>query len=435
MSEERHGDDVKQPLPLLDTPMLSPGQAETGNPVAAADGLQLTWVSQRADLAPLYAEWRDLAAATDADVYLWPDWFDTWWDHFGAERQLACLVARQQGHLVGVLPFAIERIRVGPISIRVARFAGTDPHCIVLRVPVDPLCVASMIGDSFSHLLGPERCDAISLTPVSARSDLASLTHAICASHSAMQLTDIPDGAHVVFDLPHDFETYLGQLSKNRRSQFRRDIQGLEAAYAMTTQVTLPTAQEFTDFVAFHTQQWQAVGMAGHFGDWPGSQGFYTDFATRVAAAARPGPVQLHTQTGRMGPLATQFVLVRGPAAQWRLPARTVEIAADRFSIGKVGLLLMIKQLITDGVTLIEAGRGEYDYKLAYGGQRIPVHRMVISPASSSGRRRLRVLLVWANLIHLFYYRLWFWKIAPRMRRMTGQQPRPLWRTWIRTRL
>ena len=391
------------------------------------------WIDRPEALAALRDEWQQLADSTGADFYLMPDWFKTWWSHFGLRRQLACLVVRQRGVLVGLLPFSLETVWVGPMPIRVARIAGTDPHCIVFSLPVLPEIRGEVIKMAIDGLFGALRCDVVSFTPLSDRADFLAAIRQIPANEPSLRIVDVSAGTHVIFDLPDTSEAYLStRLSKKRRSQYRRDLAGLDRDFAMTTHVTVPDTDEFARFVNFHNLQWRAAGMGGHFSDWPGSTAFYTDVALRSGTGRGAA---LYSQTGTIGPLATQFALIGGQTCHWRLPARTLDVNADKLSIGKVGLLLMIDQLIGAGIRRIEAGRGDYDYKLAYGGESVPVHRIVVGRASASGRLRLALLLGWSNLLNLLYYRIWFQRLAPRLRRLTGAKPRPLWRAWIRSRV
>ena len=198
----------------------------------------------------------------------------------------------------------------------------------------------------------------------------------------------------------------------------------------MQRAVRQPDRADFADFAEFHARQWLAVGKGGHFSDWAGSLAFYCDLADRRGS---DGPVRFFHLDGRDAPLATQFALISGRTAHWRLPARTLDPEADKFSIGKVGLIDMIEGLIGLGVQRIEAGRGEYGYKLSYGGQSVPVSRLLLGP--SAGARSLALLLAWSDLIHLLHYRIWFLKLVPRMRQLTGGQPGPLWSYWRKTRL
>jgi CelD/BcsL family acetyltransferase involved in cellulose biosynthesis len=394
---------------------------------------RVLWIEQPEALWTLHAEWQALACRTDAEVYLRPDWVSTWWDHFGTDRTLACLTIREGERLIGLLPFCVERIWAGPVPVRIARLAGTDTHCIVSRLPLEVDVTAMALYEALRHLLTSQGCHAVSFTPVS---DLAIhlpvLRDIIGGKQPGLALHEERDGSHVIFDLPGDFPTWLARLSKKRRSQFQRDLRALQAQYAMQETEIVPNGVAIAKFVEFHNQQWQAVGRGGHFSDWPGSEAFYRDLADRPAVEP---PMRLYALTGTTGPLATQFSLIGGSTAQWRLPARCLDPEAERLSIGKVGLLRMIEAMIGHGIVRIEAGRGDYDYKLSYGGQSIAVWRFLVFRNKRRDKLRLQWLLVWGDLLHLFYYRIWFMKLAPKLRKHFGLAPRPLWCGWIRTRL
>lgn len=395
-------------------------------------GLDLSWVDTIAALEPLYPEWHALAGRVGADVYMFPGWFGAWWVHFGAARTPRVLVARRDGRLVGLLPFCMETIWAGPWPMRIARLAGTDPYCMVFTLPVEPAETDLVLKLALRDLLGRFGCAAVSFTPVSNQADHLAALQSL-AQTSELRVTDLPDGSHVMFPLPDSFETFLAtRLSKKRRSQFRRDFAGLEARFGMTSARSVPDAAAFARFVAFHNQQWQAIGYGGHFADWPNSAAFY---GTVCAGSDPDHGVGLFEQVGQDGPLATQFALISGTTAHWRLPARSLDPEADHLSVGKVGLVLMIKTLIEAGYRRIEAGRGEYDYKLVYGGENVPVHRVVISGAGAFAGLRLRALLAWVDLMDIGFYKIWFKRIHPRLRKITGGASRPLWRAWIRSRL
>ena len=393
----------------------------------------ISWVDRPEILEPLLAEWQRLAFLTQADIYLTPAWFSIWWSHFGAGRGFACLVARHGEALVGILPFCIETFWLGPMRMRVARLAGTDPHCMIFTLPIERDVAPKILREACRYLLGPGGCDTISLKPVSERADFLPLLMQIQGSSADLTVTDLPLGSHVIFDLPDSFDTYLRtRLSKKRRAHFRQNLKGLESSFATEAHLLVPNAREFDAFVALHNAQWQAVGKGGHFADWPNSAAFFRALTT----VSLPGfGIQFDSLEGSRGPLATQFSLICGQTAHWRLPARSLDQNAERLSIGQVGLVLMIKGLIETGVRRIEGGRGEYDYKLSLGGENVPVHRLLISRATSISKVRLRLLMSYVDLLNLFYYRVWFKKLAPRLRRLTGGKPRPLWRIWIRTRI
>jgi len=398
------------------------------NNESVSESLEISWFSSVDDLRPIQHEWRELADQTGADFYMWPDWFFVWWKHFGHGRTLACIVLRQNGDLVGILPFCLETVWLGPVPIRSARLAGTDPHCIVLNLPVLGGTGVDILQESLTYLLKDKARHVVSLTPVS---DLSALVTSVNSTDQPFHLKTESIGSHVVFDLPETFDEFLMRLSKKRRAQFRRDVRALDGQFSMQSRIAFPDAGEFQEFVDFHNLQWQSVGKGGHFCDWPGSVKFYQEISDTIEPK---GKIQFHELTGSSGPLSTQFALVSGATCHWRLPARSIDPKAEKLSIGKVGLLLMIKQLIKNGVQRIEAGMGEYDYKISYGGTNIGLSRVVVCPDTAVGRFRLSLLLKWSSFLDLVHYRIWFKKLAPRVRKLTGWRPHALWKSWIRTR-
>ena len=401
--------------------------------------LDLTWITAAADLAPLQAEWQALATRVRADVFTLPDWFAVWWDHFGRGQRLHCLVARHQGRLVGVLPFCSRVLWIGPLPLRIARLAGFDPNCIAFQLALEDDWARPVFAAALQHLLGPDSCAAVSFTPVSDLAGYLPVLHGLGEAGGKFALCDDPAGSHVIFDFTGSFDDYLALLTKKRRSQFRRDVKGLQDIFAMTRDDFAPDATEFDEFVSFHGQQWQATGKGGHFNDWPGSAAFYHDVAARTAKGAKL--VQLDRLNGTGGPngkggaLATEFSLLAGPTAHWRLPARRLDPDVDRLSAGKVVFILMFERMIKAGITRVEAGRGDYGYKLDYGGQSVAVHRLIVTGGGGMAWLRLKAVLGWADLLNLLYYRIWFLKLSPRLRQRSGGKPQPLWRSWIRTRL
>ncbi len=414
------------------------------NTVAQQHGIAVSWLDKPAELSALGTEWQDLADRVGADVFMRPDWMAVWWPHFGAGRQLACMVAHRDGVLIGVLPFVVERIWLGLLPLRIARLAGIDPNCIAFQLSLEDAWAKPVLQAAMLHLICNLGCSAVSFTPVSDVAGHLAILQGLSGQdlnldpgHNPkrgpnLAVLDEEAGSHITFDFTPKFDDYLARLTKKRRGQFRRDVKGLKELFGMTQSHFVPNAEAFDDFIAFHALQWQAVGRGGHFVDWPGSAAFYHDLAAQTAATKL---VQLDLMSGTDGALASEFSLVAGHTAHWRLPARRLDADVDRLSAGKVVFLLMFERMIAGGITRIEAGRGDYGYKIEYGGQTVPVHRLIVSGGSRLARLRLKLLLRYSDLLHLLYYRIWFLKLAPRLRKLTGGRARPLWRSWIRSRL
>lgn len=399
--------------------------------------LAFEWVDGAPALQDITDEWSLLAGRVGADIYAHPEWVMTWWAHFGQARQLKTLVVREQGgQLAGLIPFMIHSIRLGPVSVRVAKLTATDPNTVIFRLATEEAALTAGLEKAFLDLLsGHDRVHLISFTPASERGDILGAVRDAAAratSAAALSLVDTPSGTHTVFELPETFDAYLSALSKKRRNQYRRDLKRLQGDHGLTTHMSHPDAQAFENFVRFHTQQWQEVGKGGHFADWPGSANFYSHLAE---TAKRNGTVWFVEQLGPETTLATQFCLVAGQVCHWRLPARSTNPEMERLSLGKVGLIQMTEKLIEAGITRIEAGIGAYGYKLVYGGESVPIYRLIIARQGGWSFLMVKLCLGWARILHLAYYRLWFGRITPRLRSVLPLKHKPLWAAWIKTRI
>lgn len=396
--------------------------------------MMFQWVDGTEPLEDIAAEWAALAQRTGADIYATPVWVLTWWAHFGRGRTLRTLVVHDaQGQLVALLPFMIHSVWAGPVKIRIAKLAATDPNTVLFRLAAENHVLAQSLTEALTSLLDDGRAHLVSFSPASERGDiLAAVRDVVPQNNNALTLSDARSGTHTVFELPDTFDGYLANLSKKRRSQYRRDLKHLQKDHELTTALTHPGSDQFRDFVGFHNRQWQEIGKGGHFVDWPGSAAFYGDLADATLQSHETWFVEQH---GRDEPLATQFCLVAGQVCHWRLPARSTDPELERLSLGKIGLIQMIEQLINAGVTRIEAGIGAYGYKLIYGGESVATHRLIVSRQSAWSSFLIKISLGWARFLHLAYYRLWFGRIAPRLRSVIPLGHKPLWSAWIRTRI
>lgn len=398
-------------------------------PSSHQQGLALTWITDLAGMEALQDEWQHLSQRVGADVYVLPEWILVWWRHFGKGRKSVCAVARVDGALVGVIPFALERHWLGPLPLRMARLAGSDPHCITFQLPLDPAWATDVLHKAARDLIDIWKCDGVSFSPVSDEACHLPQLLSLPEKDSGLAVMDEPAGTHVIVNLPDKFEDYFQSLKKRRRSEFRRNMSNLQEFYQMTSYELVPDAAEMDAFMDLHTEQWEAGGRGGHFADWPGSAAFYRDLASNAKVLRLD-----HLKSGDRV-LATEMSLVAGSTLIQRLSGRALDADLERHGVGKVVFILMFERLIEQGITRLEAGRGKYAYKIEYGGYDVDVHRLIIRPSTALAKLKLDLLMRYINLFNLLYYRIWFLKLLPRYRKLTGAKPRPLWRSWIRSQL
>ena len=393
--------------------------------------LELTVLRSPDDLAACRDAWDACVAATGGDIYFTADWILTWWRHFGQRRRFLAIRVGDQRGLVAVLAFAVETFGPAPFGLRIARLAGMDHNFAILGLPLRSDRAVEAMGAVFARLTGEEHCNGISLSPISDVAEGLAATRAAAQDQGLSVVVDNTARGHTVLRLPTTFEAYWGGLSKSRQKEYRRSKTKMEQRYQLEYRASTLGSVEamFANFVVLHAEQWRAAGKGGHFSDWAGSSRFYADI---VKCLAPSGRAFIEEHLGNEQVLSSRLTFRFGQRAYWRLTARSKDSEVLRLGVGRVSLVERVGLLIASGVDLVEAGAGEYDYKLNYGGELIALRQIVL--AAQGQHRRIRLLLVWADLLHLLYYRIWFLKLAPRLGRF-GFRPRPLWQVWIRTRL
>ena len=398
---------------------------------SAVDPLSVTIIGSFDELAAVAEEWDNFVERSGSDIYFVTDWLEAWWTYYGKNRTLRCFLIQKDGATVAALPFFIQTIVFGPLRLKVARFVGADFTIPVFIPPIAKNHEIEVLAYVFRYLFSTERCDCVSLTPLSAASLVTAAVREIGASNKGYQLArDDSAISHTNFLLPDNFDGYLKKLSRKTRSNFRRNMRRLSARCELEHR-TLRGSEAplyFSKFINLHQERWTNSGKLGHFGDWPASVAFNRDVVQRLA---RKDQARIYMLVDDGEPLSIQYGFVLGDRCYWRLPARHADPEYEKFGLGGIGLIKMLESLIDEGIRLVEAGPGYYNYKIEYGGEEFALRRLVVTRSSMFTRQKMLLFLLWSDLIDIIYYRIWFKKMTPKIPFFKY----PLWRTWIRTRL
>lgn len=386
---------------------------------------------------PLSAEWDACVEDAGGDVYFTTDWLRIWWRHNSARRQALFLVARANGRVVGVLPFFVDTFGVPPLRIRMARLAGLKAIFPAIGLPIRAEGRADTLT-AMLKALADQRVDAVSVYPLSesdpAIADLdESLSRVSAGGVWDVRRNDAPK-KHMIQYLEDSFDAYLGSLSKRRRKGFRQNLAKLTAAMPVANVAVAPDEIDaaFERFAVMHERQWRAAGKGGHFADWRGTRALYRDLVHTLAPSGRA--VILEYRGGdRL--LASQLGFRIGDRFYWRLCARTLDPDVSGFGPGNLATFAAIDWLIGQKVRVFEDAAGVYDYKESFGGEQAGIRRVLLSRPTVRSRLAAEILIATSRALDFFYYRLWFQRAAPRLRRLFGGSPPPLARAWIRTRL
>jgi CelD/BcsL family acetyltransferase involved in cellulose biosynthesis len=384
------------------------------------------------DAQAIAAEWDALVERLHGSLYMTFDWCRVWWRHYGDGRELRLIALRHGEELAGVLPCFVERLGSPLGRARVAKLVGSDSTLAMVDPPIRPDIAAEGFEIALRLLLEADRADIVHIGPFSSAipqaDGLRAATEAV-ADVARVARRGEP-GAHTVFELPEGFDAYLQGLSKNQRSNYRRNVNKLNKAFAFDVDVIAAgpaLAPELEAFMDMHQEQWHAVNKLGHFGDWPRSREFTRDLVSALAPADRVRLVRL-VADGEV--VSYYFSFAFDGTYYWRLPGRLTDEKWDQYALGRVGLLKMMEVAAGEGATAIEAGNGRYEYKDKLNAATIPLATLTLSRRSPLARARARAVLALGDLLDLAYYRAWYLKAAPRL----GLRRRPLWRSWIRRR-
>jgi len=398
----------------------------------AVSPLVATVLSSFEDAASLRDEWDALAAELRAPAPLSFDHCAIWWRRYGAGRELALFVFRAEGALVGVVPTFVERVRLGPVSLRVGGLVGADSTPIVLDLPVRAEHARAAFDVVLRRLLDDARCDVARISPLAGASPCvdAALAAARALDDRAAIVRDARLAPQCVIELPATFDAYLASLDKKQRGNWRRAMKCLRAEHEVVADAVEDAASldvEFPKFVAMHEAQWRAEGKLGHFRDWPGAEAYHAELLRAHAARGRAHLLRL-SLSGET--VAYQLCWSFGDTLHWVLPARVLREDLERHSLGRIGLVQIVEFAIAAGFRRVECGIGRYDYKVQLGAEERDVRSVVVARTGRVAAARIALFSRLARALDFLYYRVWFQRVAPRL----PLPRRPLWRTWIRSR-
>ena len=274
------------------------------------------------------------------------DWCRAWWRHYGSGRELRLIEVRDGDELAGVLPFFIEK--AGPLS-RGRAWRSWSARTSRSRTSTRPYRRASRARryeSALRSLFEDDRCDMVHVGPISeATSQLGHLRRA----GASYVRRDREAGSHTLFEMPDGFDAYLAGLSKNQRSNYRRNVNKLSKAFDFRVDVITEGPElerEYDAFVEMHQAQWRAVNKLGHYGDWPQSREFTRDL---IAALAPAGRVRLIRMLADDEVVSYYFCFELNGTYYWRLPARLCGDEWDQFALGRVGLMKMLEVACAEG--------------------------------------------------------------------------------------
>jgi CelD/BcsL family acetyltransferase involved in cellulose biosynthesis len=227
-------------------------------------------VVQSADeLSQLESQWNELISASESDnPFLQWEWCSTWWRHYGAGHELAVVLVREGGQLVGLAPLYLERGNRTRES-GVLRFLGSGEVCseylgFVLRRGREQQSSRQLLD----FLLHDSTIDWRQLR----------LTHVVADTATAMALqTSLPGSARTFrvdraatswhIELANSWDAFLKSVGGKRRGKIRRALREFDEHKFEYHEITRETeiAAAWDDLTRLHQARWEQQGKPGCF--------------------------------------------------------------------------------------------------------------------------------------------------------------------------
>lgn len=384
-----------------------------------ADVLRVRCYSSFEAAAALAEEWDDLTRSCGADVFTTFDWCRIWWKHFGHGRTLQIETYFQRnGALVAVLPLFREPLCLGPLRLHVLRLVGADHGVTTSGFLVAQDQIAGVAETFGRRLRNDPSWDLVQLAEIPGYCKFAAaFADRLDASAESLEVKHDPRHyPQMVFRLPATYDEYLAQLGGSERGNIRKRERRLAESHHVAQEVVeateLPT--EFEKFVQQHEAQWRAEGQLGHFGDWPGSRAFQQEIAATFARNGRLMLVRVNADGETIG---YQYNLAFNQRVHWITGSRTLDSKWETVSPGRLLHCATVRSAIADGARLLDGLGGYYEFKRRLGAEITGLQSITITRHSGSNRATIRAFVTATRMIDAIYHRLWYWHLAPAIRR------------------
>lgn len=189
--------------------------------------MQLIAYDQPAVFSLLQSEWDDLheRSVTNSIFTTW-EWQSSWWSAYDAGQLWVIACRDDEGRLVGLAPWFIERTDQGE---RVVRTIGCVDVTDYVDVLVEPNYMHQVYDLFAAHLIERrDTYDRINLCNIPEGSPTLELLRA-SLERCGFTLEIVLQEVCPVIRLPGDWEAYLNELDKKQRHEIRRKIRKAES--------------------------------------------------------------------------------------------------------------------------------------------------------------------------------------------------------------
>ncbi len=365
------------------------------------------------------------------EIFLSFDWCRLWWKYYGKDRELKIMLFTNSARIVAILPVFYEKLRIGPVCLRVVKFVGTDFMPITISLPIHRDYLEKVVPIFLEEIIKVWSWDVLYIGAISGRyaqtNELTdTLSNALNGSHA---VRCVANDVQTYYEVADSLEEQIAGLSPRQRTKTRRVYKELsDKGIALSTIVAEDqVCRDFLeDFINLHQSHWQRKGIAGHFVDWPSAQELHQELAAIQIKHNRLRLLKIMLDNRCIG---YEYIYKFGDTYCWFLSARNKLSELPHVDFHRIAFGEKVMQAIKDCVKHIDAMRGRYEYKILMGGKLHPIHSITVKSEKAGSYVRYQLFHRLAWFVNVVYMKIWRRRLVPRLR----IAPRPLWDLWIRT--
>ena len=368
-------------------------------------------------------EWDRFVEAQTADIFLTYDWCRIWWKYYGNNREPVIFILRSGGNICGILPMFMERIRVGPVLLKVMKLMCADYSPVTIPNANQREHLETGITLILKELIRTKAFDLIYFGALSGRyEDTNILVDIINNGLGNAWVVEVKElDVQTYFSVENSWEKQIEKMSKLQRRNTRRVYKEIrERGMSLTTDLaTLETwSSMFDRFVGMHQEHWQKMGMPGHFAQWPFAYNFHKEVAGTLVDLGRLRLAEIKLDNRCFG---YEYMYKLGNTYCWFLNARAELEKESKIDFLRIGFGEKVEKAVREGVTCIDAMRGRYQYKNMMGGKSLPVYGVYVFPANNAGLLRVKCFRWLVQFMDILYSKIWLRRVAPRIGFIPGQ--------------
>jgi CelD/BcsL family acetyltransferase involved in cellulose biosynthesis len=208
----------------------------------------------------LRADWDALVTADPtASVFLTWEWLHSWWEVYGAKRQLFVLLAKDdQGRLRGIAPLMKCWTRIGPVPVRTVQFISAHSTASEYLDFISAQDDKEQVARTFLSYLCEEKAWDLFLFHQIPEGSVTRWMLTEQTPPVGLRVSPLEAQPSLYIPLPPQWDAYLTRLKHHARNDIRRYRRRLETAggYQIVERSDDPD-QSLVDFETLHMARMQ----------------------------------------------------------------------------------------------------------------------------------------------------------------------------------